>query len=139
MTPTDAPRNIPVPDELAAVREQIKTLETHEAELRRLLITNPDLREGAAWLAEIKTVSVERTDLKELRANHADLVAEYTFPTEVTRVVLSGITEDGEIVPARSHAERREIWRHTVNAITTVAPPQLAYAEMERLAADMAR
>jgi hypothetical protein len=33
---------------------------------------------------------------------HADLVAEYTFPTEITRVVLSGIDADtGEIVSAR--------------------------------------
>ena len=93
--------NLPVPDELAAVREQIKRLETREGELRALLIAEPELREGAAWLAEIKTVSVERTDLKELRANHADLVAEFTFPTQVTRVVLSGISEDGEIVSAR--------------------------------------
>ena len=92
--------NLPVPDELAATREQIKALETREAQLRRLLITNPDLREGTAWLAEIKTTQQERTDLKEMRANHPDLVAEFTFPVEITRVVLSGITEDGEIVSA---------------------------------------
>jgi hypothetical protein len=78
-------RNVPVPDELAATREQIKALETREAELRRLLITNPDLREGAAWLAEIKVSQQERTDLKEMRANHPDIVEQYTFPTEITR------------------------------------------------------
>jgi hypothetical protein len=99
---TDAPRNIPVPDELAATREQIKALETREAELRRLLITNPDLREGAAWLAEVKVSKVERCDLKELKANHPDIAEQYTFALDVTRVVLSGITEDGEIVPARA-------------------------------------
>jgi hypothetical protein len=100
---SDAPRiNIPVPDELAATRAQIKALETREAELKALLLANPDIREGANWLAEIKTVTQERTDLKELRAMHADLVAEYTFPTEITRVVLSGIDADtGEIVSAR--------------------------------------
>ena len=44
----------------------------------------------------------ERTDIKEMRAMHADLVAEYTFPTEVTRVVLSGIdAETGELVSVR--------------------------------------
>jgi hypothetical protein len=101
MPTTDAPRNIPVPDALAEVRAQIKDLETQEAELRRLLITNPDLREGAAWLAEIKTTQQERTDLKEMRANYPDIVAEFTFPTEITRVVLSGVTEDGELVSAR--------------------------------------
>jgi hypothetical protein len=99
---TEDQPNIPVPDALAAVRAEIKALETREVELRRLLITNPDLREGAAWLAEVKVVTTQRVDLKELRAMHADLVDEYTFPAEVTRVVLSGITEDGEIVPARA-------------------------------------
>jgi hypothetical protein len=100
---SDAPRiNIPVPDQLAATRAEIKRLETLEVELRNTLIANPDIREGANWLAEIKTVTQERTDLKELRAMHADLVAEYTFPTEITRVVLSGIDADtGEIVSAR--------------------------------------
>jgi hypothetical protein len=98
----DAPRNIPVPDALAEVRAQIKQLETREAELRNLLIANPDLREGAAWLAEVKVSQRETTDLKELRAMHPDLVAEFTHALDVTRVVLSGITEDGEIVSARS-------------------------------------
>jgi hypothetical protein len=59
------------------------------------------VREGASWLAEVKTVTQERTDLKELRAMHPNLVAEYTFPVEITRIVLSGISEDGEIVSAR--------------------------------------
>ena len=54
---TEAPRNIPVPDELAAVRAEIKALQSQENELRRLLIDNPDMREGAGWLAEIKTVT----------------------------------------------------------------------------------
>ena len=92
---------LPVPDELAAVREQIKALESREGELRRLLLTNPDLREGASYLADIQTTQVTRTDLKELRANYPDIIAEYTFPVEITRVVLLGVTEDGEVVSAR--------------------------------------
>ena len=40
-------------------------------------------------------------DWKELRANHPGIVEQYQFPTEVTRIVLSGVTEDGEILPAR--------------------------------------
>lgn len=94
--------NLPPPDELAAIRAQIKQLQAREAELRTLLITTPSSREGAAWLATIKTVTQSRTDLKEMRANHSDLVAEFTFPFETTTVVLSGITEDGEILPARA-------------------------------------
>ena len=93
--------NTPVPDELAAVREQIKQLEAREEELRTLLIAHPDLREGASWLAEIRVIKQPRTDLKEMRACHPDIVAEFTLPVETTRVVLSGITEDGEIVSAK--------------------------------------
>jgi hypothetical protein len=109
-------RNIPVPDALAAVRAEIKALEQRENELKALILANPDVREGANWLAEIKTVTQERTDLKELRAMHADLVAEYTFPTEVTRVVLSAIDADtGEIVsPQRKAAERRRVVQDVV-------------------------
>jgi hypothetical protein len=99
---SDAPRNIPVPDALAEVRARMKELETQEAELRNLLIANPDIREGAAWLAEVKVSQRETTDIKEMRANHPDIVEQFTFPVEITRVVLSGITEDGEIVPARA-------------------------------------
>jgi hypothetical protein len=96
--------NVPVPDELAAVRAELKRLETREAELRQVLLADPSAREGAQWLAEIKTVTTSRTDLKELRACHPALLDEFTFPVEITRVVLSGIdTDTGEIVSARQH------------------------------------
>jgi hypothetical protein len=95
--------NIPVPDELAEVRAELKRLETREAELRQVLLADPSAREGAQWLAEVKVVTTSRTDLKELRACHPALLDEFTFPVEVTRIVLSGISEDGEIVSARQH------------------------------------
>jgi hypothetical protein len=90
-----------VPDELAAVRAQIRELEAREVYLRGLLIENSDLREGASYIAEVTTTKQQRTDYKELRAMHPALCDEYTFPVEITRVVLSGITSDGEIVSAR--------------------------------------
>ena len=93
--------NVPVPDELAAIREEIKALEARELALRTLLLENPDVRTGANWLAEVKTVETTRTDLKELRAVHPDIVDQFTFQVPVTRVVLSGISEDGEVVSAR--------------------------------------
>lgn len=93
--------NLPVPDELAAVREQIRRLETREAELRQIIFGDPDVRTGANWVAEIRTTIQQRTDLKELRASHPLIVDEFTYPTEITRIVLSGITEDGELVSAR--------------------------------------
>lgn len=95
------PSQMPVPDELADVRAKIKWLQEREATLRGLLMDNPDLRTGAAWVAEIKTTAQMRTDLKELRACYPDAVAEHTFPTSITRIVLSAITEDGEIVHPR--------------------------------------
>jgi len=93
--------NLPLPDQLAEVRAEIKRLEERESALKSLLLANPDIRTGASWLAEVKTVETTRTDLKEMRANHADIVEQYTFRLPVTRVVLSGLTEDGEVVSAR--------------------------------------
>ena len=93
--------NTPIPDELAAVRAEMKKLETREAELRQMIFADPDVRTGANWLAEIKTTQQQRTDMKELRAAHPAIVDEFTYPTEITRIVLSGISEDGEIVSAR--------------------------------------
>jgi hypothetical protein len=100
--------NVPVPDELAAVRAELKRLETREAELRALLFANPDIRTGASWLAEVKEVTSQRVDLKELRNCYPDLVAEQTHPMTVKQIVLSGITEDGEIIPARRFRKEQE-------------------------------
>lgn len=93
--------NTPVPDELFAVREQIKKLEAKELELKALLIANPDLREGASYLAEVKVLKVPRTDLKELRAQYPAIADEFTYALEQTRVTLLGVTEDGELVAPR--------------------------------------
>lgn len=94
--------NNPVPDELAQVRFDIKRLEEREAELKLILLRDPSTRTGAEWIAEIKTVQQTQTDWKELRANHAEIVEQYSFPREITRVVLSGVDEDtGEIISAQ--------------------------------------
>ena len=94
-------KNIPVPDELAAIRTEIKRLEDRELELKRLLIANADLRTGADWIAEVNTVQTTRTDWKELKAMYPEIVAEQTFPSSYTVVSLKGVTSDGEIVSAR--------------------------------------
>jgi hypothetical protein len=99
---SDARPNTPIPDRLAAVRAELKRLETEEAALRATLLAEPDTRTGANWLAEIRTVTQDRTDLRELRAAYPDQVAEHTYPQEISRIVLMGIDQDtGEIVPAR--------------------------------------
>lgn len=99
---TDAPRNVPVPDALNAVREQIRALQARELELRQLIIANPDIRMGANWLAEVKEIETNRVDIKELRAMHKDLLEEYTFPQKTVRIELSAVdAETGELIPAR--------------------------------------
>ena len=94
--------NLPLPDQLNAVRQQIKQLEEREGELRRQILQHPELRTGHEWLAEIKTTQVRRTDWKEIAALHPGLVEEHTFSLPVERVVLSGIDQEtGEIIGAR--------------------------------------
>lgn len=100
--------NRPVPDELWQVREQMRTLKAREEELRQLILANPDVREGASWLAEVRTATQQRTDWKELKAMHPTIVEQYTFPIEIRTVVLSGITEDGELISARAMRKAQE-------------------------------
>ena len=93
--------NIPLADELADVREKLKTLKQREDELRRIMLTDPSARTGAHFLVEIRDVSKTRTDYEELRNCHPDLVAAFTFQLTERRVELRGITEHGEIVSLR--------------------------------------
>ena len=93
--------NTPLPDQLAEVRAQLKTLQEKEAALKGQLIAHPELRTGASWIVEVRTVQQTQTDWKELRAAHPTIVEEYTFPREITRVELAGVDEHGEIIPAR--------------------------------------
>ena len=80
----------------------MRRLEEREAELKQILLSDPSTRTGASWLAEIKTTKQTRCDIKELRACHPDIADEFTFPVEITRVVLSGVDEEtGEIISAR--------------------------------------
>jgi hypothetical protein len=87
----------PPADELHAIRAQIKTLGEREAELRRLMIADPSARTGNQYVVELLEVETRRTDLKELRAMHEDLVEEYTFPQKVVRIELRGVDEDGVV------------------------------------------
>jgi predicted phage-related endonuclease len=109
MSTSEPRKNTPLPDELAAVRAEIKRLESREEQLRASLLANPAFRTGTDYLAEIKTVTQQRTDLKEMRANYPEIVEQFTFPSPVTMVVLKGITEDGEIVSTRSKAFKEKV------------------------------
>jgi hypothetical protein len=90
--------NQPPADELAEIRAQLKTLGEREGELRQLMLSDPSARTGNAYVVELAEVETSRTDIKEMRACHPDLVAEFTFQVKTTRVELRGLTDDGEIV-----------------------------------------
>jgi hypothetical protein len=96
--PTD---NLPPADELFAVRDTIKQLSSRERELKALMIADPEARTGNHYAVEIKDVATTRTDLKEMRAMHPDLVAEYTFVVTDKRVEVRGISDDGEVFNLR--------------------------------------
>jgi len=96
--PTD---QLPPADELYAVREDIKRLTSRERELKATVIADPSARTGNHYAVEIKDVATARTDIKELRANHPDLVAEFTHTVFDKRVELRGINEDGELTSLR--------------------------------------
>ena len=100
--------NLPLPDQLADVRQRIKALEEQEAALKGQLLAHPELRTGASWAVEVKEIETTRVDLKELRAMHEDLVAEYTFPQKTVRLELFGISGDGELIPSRKYRKEKD-------------------------------
>jgi hypothetical protein len=61
------PRNRHPADELADTRAQIRALERRETELRRIIIGNPDQRDGEEFKASVGERPCERADLKALK------------------------------------------------------------------------
>ena len=93
--------NTPPPDELFAVRDEIKRLTSRERELKATVIADPSARTGNHYAVEIKDVATARMDVKELRANHPDIAEQFTHTVFDKRVELRGINEDGELVSLR--------------------------------------
>lgn len=71
-------QNLPVPDELATIREQIKTLERREAELRTAILTDPEARAGKDWMATVTEQKSQRVNLDRLRALYPDIAEDVT-------------------------------------------------------------
>jgi hypothetical protein len=101
--PTD---QLPPADELFEVRAAIKHLTSRERELKATVIADPSARTGNHYCVEVKDVATARTDIKELRANHPDLVAEFTHTVFDKRVELRAVTDDGELVSLRRKPEK---------------------------------
>jgi hypothetical protein len=97
-------QQLPPADRLAEVRQQLRSLTEQEAALKALVINDPSARTGNQFCVDVVEVASNRTDIKELRACHPDLVAEFTFQVKTTRVELRGISEDGEIISLRKKA-----------------------------------
>jgi hypothetical protein len=97
---------LPPADELFDVRAEIKQLTSRERVLTALMIADPSARTGNSHAVEVKEVETTRTDLKEMRACHADIVEQFTFPVKITRVELRGVNEDGELVSPRRKPEK---------------------------------
>jgi hypothetical protein len=103
--------NLPPADELFVVRAEIKRLETREAELRQVILSDPSARTGNHYIASLVEVVSRRVDLKEMRAMHPQTVEEFTFPTKTVKVELFEVDEEsGEITrPKREAAKPAEL------------------------------
>jgi len=93
--------HVPIPDELNAIRTQIKALKEREEAIKAVLLSDPTARTGNDWVAEIKQTTSHRCDVKELRANYPQIAEQFTFPRTDTSIVLHGLSEDGELISAR--------------------------------------
>jgi len=94
--------NVPPADELFAIRAQLKALETREAEIKAVLLSDPSSRNGNAYVAEIRSITTNRCDIKELRAAYPQEVDEHTHPVTTMRVELKAIDQEtGEILPVK--------------------------------------
>jgi hypothetical protein len=89
----------PPADQLAAIRQQLRSLTEQEAALKALVINDPAARTGNHFCVDVVTVTSNRTDIVELRAAYPDIVAEHTHAITTTRVELRGVDEDGVIKP----------------------------------------
>ena len=92
---------VPPADDLAAVRDQIRVLERREAELKAIILSDNSARVGNWFLAEVVTITQQRTDLKELRKMHPALIEEYTFPIAITKVELRVVDDETGEISAR--------------------------------------
>jgi hypothetical protein len=106
MPTVSSEQQLPPADELFDVRDKIKQLTSRERELKAIVITDPSARTGNHYCVEVKEVETSRTDLQEMRACHADIVEQFTFPVKITRVELRGINEDGELTSLRRKPEK---------------------------------
>jgi hypothetical protein len=97
---------LPPPDELFAVRDEIKRLTSRERELKAIVIADPSARTGNRYAVEIKDVATARMDIKELRNMHPEIAEQFTHTVIDKRVELRGISEDGELTSLRRKPEK---------------------------------
>jgi hypothetical protein len=86
-------------DELVTIREQMKLLQHCEAELRATMLADPAARSGRRFVVSVKTVKQKRIDGDLLRRDYPQIAAAVTVEVATQQLWLSGLTEDGEVVP----------------------------------------
>jgi hypothetical protein len=83
-------------DELADVRTELKALQTREAELRNVLLTEGADRQGVGYVAVVITVKQERLDVSAVRKHFGGALGPFMVGQEVRQVRLSA-REEGAV------------------------------------------
>lgn len=65
-------------DELAELRDVIRTLQAREAELRTVMLSDPEARVGKNHIVSIKRVKSRRVNAERLRRDYPDVAAVVT-------------------------------------------------------------
>jgi hypothetical protein len=64
-------------------------------------LSDPAARTGKRFIASVRTQKQRRIEADRLRRDYPDVAAAVTVEVSVKQVVLSGVTEDGQIIPLR--------------------------------------
>jgi hypothetical protein len=85
---------LPLPDQLVAIRGKIAMLKIEEAALRNILLTDPSTRIGADYIATVKEMTQYRVRGKELEKADPELFAKLATEVTATQVWLTKRDKD---------------------------------------------
>lgn len=80
---------IPIPDQLMAIRQKIAALEADGRALRKILIRDPSARIGGDYVATVRTHVTYQVKSKELEKANPDLFAQLATETVQDWVLLT--------------------------------------------------
>lgn len=79
---------IPIPDQLMRIRQQLAALKAEEEALRNILLSDPSTRIGSDYIAAVKEVVSYRVRGKELEQENPELFAKLAKETVSKQVWL---------------------------------------------------